>query len=152
MSNTPQRDNKPPNGPGGPRPGFSGRGVAFWLLLVLLLVVIFQWYTGQRSTSNTITFSAFAEQVESGNVAEFTIVGEKGVGRLGEQVPMTVVDGTIRPVREFTVVLQRKDDYYEWLREDNPDVRFEVEEPSDPWLTQILTDRKSTRLNSSHYS
>ncbi len=139
MSNNPNRDNKPPSGPGGPRGGFTGRGVAFWLLLVLLLVVVFQWYSGNRTATNKISFSAFAEQVERGNVAELTIVDGNGVGRLAEQVPMTVVDGTIRPVREFTVVLQPKDDYYEWLREYNPDVRFEVEEPRDPWLTQILT-------------
>ncbi len=140
MSQDPKRDNRPPmGGPGGPRPGFTGRGVAFWLLLMLLLVVVFQWYSGKRTTSNLISFSAFAEQVEAGNVAELTIVEGKGVGRLTEQVPMTVVDGTIRPVREFSVVLQRKDDYFEWLRESNPNVRFEVEEPRDPWLTQILT-------------
>ncbi|MEZ4386680.1 MAG: ATP-dependent zinc metalloprotease FtsH [Candidatus Krumholzibacteriia bacterium] len=139
MSQDPKRDNRPPAGPGGPRPGFTGRGVAFWLLLMLLLVVVFQWYSGKHTSSNMISFSAFAEQVESGNVAELTIVEGKGVGRLTEQVPMTVVDGTTRVVREFTVVLQRKDDYYEWLREFNPSVRFEVEEPRDPWLTQILT-------------
>jgi len=140
MSHDPKRDNRPPSGgPGGPKPGFTGRGVAFWLLLMLLMVVVFQWYAGQRTSSNLISFSAFAEQVEVGNVAELTIVDGKGMGRLGEQVPMTVADGTIRPVREFSVVLQRKDDYYEWLREFNPNVRFEVEEPRDPWLTQILT-------------
>ncbi len=47
MSNKPQRDNnRPPQGPGGPRPSFTGRGVAFWLLLLLLLLVVFRWYTG----------------------------------------------------------------------------------------------------------
>jgi len=124
MANNPQRDNKrPPQGPGpgGPRPGFTGRGVAFWLLLMLLLLVVFRWYAGDRRTTNLISFSAFAEQVEQGNLQELTIVGSQAMGRLVEQVPITLLDGTIRPVRDFKVGLMQKENFYDWLKQHNPD-------------------------------
>ncbi len=140
MADKPQRDNKrPPQGPGGPRPGFSGRGVAFWLLLLLLLLVVFRWYAGERGSTNTISFSAFAEQVEKGNLQELTITGSRAMGRLIEQVPITLLDGSIRPVRDFRVGLMQKENFYDWLKQNNADVRVVVEEPSDPWLTQFLT-------------
>ncbi|MDD5719805.1 MAG: ATP-dependent zinc metalloprotease FtsH [Candidatus Krumholzibacteria bacterium] len=140
MVHKPQRDNKrPPQGPGGPRPGFTGRGVAFWLLLMLLLLVVFRWYAGERRATNVISFSAFAEQVEKGNLQELTIVGGQAMGRLGEQVPITLLDGSIRPVRDFKVGLMQKENFYDWLKLHNPNVRVVVEEPSDPWLTQFLT-------------
>jgi cell division protease FtsH len=140
MANKPPRDNKqPPQGPGGPRPGFTGRGLAFWLLLMLMLLVVFRWYAGERRTTNVISFSAFAEQVEKGNLQELTITGNQAMGRLIEQVPITLLDGSIRPVRDFRVGLMQKDNFYDWLREYNRDVRVVVEEPSDPWVTQFLT-------------
>lgn len=142
MANNPQRDNKrPPQGPGpgGPRPGFTGRGVAFWLLLLLLLLVVFRWYAGERSGTNVISFSAFAEQVEKGNLQELTITGGQATGRLVEQVSITLLDGNIRPVRDFKVGLMQKENFYDWLKQHNPNVRVVVEEPSDPWLTQFLT-------------
>ena len=140
MSNDPKRDNKSPQGgPGGPRPGFTGRGVAFWLLLLLLLLVVFRWFAGDQRASSEITFSTFTEQVEKGNVEELTIVGDRGLGRLASEVTIPLKTGQMQAVRDFSVGLQRKDDYYEWLREFNPNVRFMVEEPSDPWLTQFLT-------------
>jgi len=140
MVHKPQRDNKRPlQGPGGPRPGFTGRGVAFWLLLMLLLLVVFRWYAGERRATNVISFSAFAEQVEKGNLQELTIVGGQAMGRLGEQVPITLLDGSIRPVRDFKVGLMQKENFYDWLKLHNPNVRVVVEEPSDPWLTQFLT-------------
>jgi len=143
MSNKPQRDNnRPPGGgggPGGPRPSFTGRGVAFWLLLLLLLLVVFRWYASERTTASTISYSAFAEQVEKGNLQELTIIGNRATGRLVEQVPITLLDGSIRPVKEFEVGLLAKENFYDWLRETNPDVRVVVEEPRDPWLTQFLT-------------
>jgi len=140
MSNKPQRDpNRPSQGPGGPRPGFTGRGVAFWLLLLLLLLVVFRWYSGEHATTSTISFSAFAEQVEKGNLQELTIVGSNGLGRLREQVPITLLDGSIRPVMDFKVGLMQKENFYDWLKATNPEVRVVVEEPRDPWLTQFLT-------------
>ncbi len=140
MSKKPQRDNnRPPQGSGGPRPSFSGRGVAFWLLLFLLLLVIFRWYTGEQRTTSIITFSTFTEQVEKGNVEKLTIVGDEGIGRLTAEVTIPLKDGNMRPVRDFQVGLQKKDDYYEWLRAFNPNVSFQVERPREPWLTQFLT-------------
>ncbi|MDY0109795.1 MAG: ATP-dependent zinc metalloprotease FtsH [Candidatus Krumholzibacteria bacterium] len=140
MVHKPQRDNKRPlQGPGGPRPGFTGRGVAFWLLLMLLVLVVFRWYAGERRATNVISFSAFAEQVEKGNLQELTIVGGQAMGRLGEQVPITLLDGSIRPVRDFKVGLMQKENFYDWLKLHNQNVRVVVEEPSDPWLTQFLT-------------
>jgi cell division protease FtsH len=113
--------------------------VAFWLLLFLLLVVVFRWYASERSTASTISYSAFAEQVENGNLQELTIIGDRARGRLIEQVPITLLDGSIQPVKDFEVGLLGKENFYDWLRETNPDVRVVVEEPSDPWLTQFLT-------------
>jgi len=140
MSNKPQRDNKPPLGPGGPRPGFTGRGVAFWLLLLLLLLVVFKWYAGERATSEIISYSAFAEQVEKGNLQELTIIGGRTAkGRLNDEAPITLLDGTIRPVREFQVGLLAKENFFDWLRENNANVRVVAEEANDPWLTQFLT-------------
>ncbi|HOX24879.1 MAG TPA: ATP-dependent zinc metalloprotease FtsH [Candidatus Krumholzibacteria bacterium] len=140
MSNKPQRNPiRPPQGPGTPRPGFTGRGVAFWLLLLLLLLVVFRWYSGEHTATSTISFSAFAEQVEKGNLQELTIVGPNGIGRLAEQAPITLLDGSIRPVKDFKVGLMQKENFYDWLKEHNPEVRVVVEEARDPWLTQFLT-------------
>jgi len=139
MSKKPQRDKKSSSGPGGSRPSLTGRGVAFWLLLLLLLLVVFRWYSGEQRTTSGITFSTFTEQVEKGNIEELTILGDEGYGRLVDEVTIPLKDGAMRPVRDFQVGLQKKDDYYEWLRTYNPDVRFMVERPHESWLTQVLT-------------
>jgi cell division protease FtsH len=84
-------------------PGFrspflgNARNIAFWVVLLLLVLVMFQMFSGGTSTSaQTIPYSDFVASVEAGDV--------KAVELDGERVLITTVDGTklltIRPYGE----------------------------------------------------
>ena len=141
MSNKPQRDNNRPPvvGPAARAPASPAVAWRSGCCLLLLLLVVFQWYASERTIATPSASAPSPSRSRRATCRADHRRRQAARGRLIEQVPITVLDGTIRPVREFEVVLQRKDDYYEWLRESNPDVRVEVEEPRDPWLTQFLT-------------
>ena len=61
------------------KPLGNARNIAFWVVLFLLILVLFNLFSGGQSTMNTrtISYSEFVEAVRSGDVDEVTIDGER---------------------------------------------------------------------------
>ena len=55
------------------------RNIAFWIVLFLLLIALFNVFSSGKnlSSSTEISFSEFLNQVEKGNVASVRLDGEK---------------------------------------------------------------------------
>lgn len=81
----------------------NARNFAFWIVLFLLMIMLFNMFsTGQSTTSaRTVGYSDFISRVDSGEVSRVTIDGERivFVGRDGQQY------STIRP--DDTTLTQR---------------------------------------------
>ncbi len=75
-------------------PGCSLFGMSIWLIL---LVVASLWVVGvfDRGQAVEISYSAFRQQVEEGNVARVTVTGEQIQGELKEPAEKQVDDETV---------------------------------------------------------
>ncbi len=74
------------------------RNIAFWAVLFLLALALFNLFNGGQSSlsSRTVGFSEFISRVETGEVSEVTLDGEKVVFRAGDgnEYVTIVPDGT----------------------------------------------------------
>ena len=61
----------------------NARNLAFWVVLFLLILMLFNLFSGDRSTmaTNTRSYSDFVAAVEAGQVSEVTLDGERVVYR-----------------------------------------------------------------------
>ena len=57
----------------------NARNIAFWVVLFLLILALFQMFNGGATTqaSRTVSYSEFIAQVEAGDVASVTLDGER---------------------------------------------------------------------------
>ncbi|MEL6167180.1 MAG: ATP-dependent zinc metalloprotease FtsH [Pseudomonadota bacterium] len=57
----------------------NARNIAFWVVLFLLILALFNLFSGGQSTmsSRSISYSEFVEAVDSGDVSEVTLDGER---------------------------------------------------------------------------
>ena len=64
----------------------NARNIAFWVVLFLLILALFNLVTGGQSTmaNNSVSYSDFVERVESGDVSNATIDGERIVFRASD--------------------------------------------------------------------
>ena len=64
----------------------NARNIAFWVVLFLLILALFNLISGGQSTINsaTVSYSDFVDRVEAGSVTNATIDGEKIVFREGD--------------------------------------------------------------------
>jgi len=71
------------------------RNVAFWVVLFLLILALFNLFSGGQSVTSqrSISYSEFIDQVEGGNVASVTLDGERVLIRAGDGQQYS----TIRP-------------------------------------------------------
>lgn len=69
------------------------RNVAFWVVLFLLILALFNLFSGGQSTVNarSITYSDFVERVEQGDVASVILDGEQVMIRTGDGQQYTTV-------------------------------------------------------------
>lgn len=70
----------------------NARNIAFWVVLFLLILALFNLFNGGQTTANsrTIPYSDFISRVESGDVSQVTLDGEKIVIRSGTEQYTTV--------------------------------------------------------------
>ncbi|TCO72985.1 ATP-dependent zinc metalloprotease FtsH [Rhodovulum euryhalinum] len=95
----------------------NARQIAFWVVLFLLILALFNLFSGGQGTmaSRTISYTEFLQSVESGAVSSVTIDGERAVIR--------DTDGTT-----VTTILPKGADITDRLLEKNVDVRAEPQE------------------------
>ena len=57
----------------------NARNIAFWVVLLILIMALFQLFNGGQATSSsqTLTYSEFIQRVESGQVSSVTLDGER---------------------------------------------------------------------------
>ncbi len=64
----------------------NARNIAFWVVLFLLILALFNLISGGQSNmaTSTVPYSDFVERVEGGSVSNATIDGERIVFRDGD--------------------------------------------------------------------
>jgi len=151
MSPTPGRKNPGPgkkpgkksnNGPRkGPKtPQIPGKTAGFWILLVFLVFLVYQMIYIDRSAVFELTYSAFREQVETGNLRNIAKTGLDVNGELKEKTTLTVKDGTLKEVDRFhTRLLSDRDDFAEWIEATNPQATLVGEALKTNWWAHFLT-------------
>ncbi|WP_226898574.1 ATP-dependent zinc metalloprotease FtsH [Mangrovicoccus algicola] len=76
----------------------NARNIAFWVVLFLLILALFNLFSGGQSTmsSRSISYSEFVESVESGEVNSVTLDGEKALirGNDGQDYVAIIPQGT----------------------------------------------------------
>ncbi len=126
--------------PSGGRNQVPGRTAMFWLLLLVLVFVAFQFMSYQREPVYTISYNAFHEQVESGNIARLVKTDRTIDGELAEPANLPLENGSTVSVKKFQLVLPSEDpDFNEWVRSKNPDAWIAGAEPKTSWWTIIAT-------------
>jgi len=70
----------------------NARNIAFWVVLFLLILALFNLFNGGQSTasSRTIPYSDFISRVEAGDVSQVTLDGEQIIIRSGTDQFVTV--------------------------------------------------------------
>jgi cell division protease FtsH len=136
----PRGPNRPPHGPSN-RPPLPGKTAGFWILLIVLLFIAFQMMVVDRHPERAISYSAFAEQVEAGNIRSLTKTGLDVVGEFAEAVRIPVGDSDdMQLVQRFKVTLLTEDpNFPKWVEEKNPRAKLEGASPKINWISTILT-------------
>ena len=142
--NSPRRgdgpDKRPPRGPSMKTPQIPGKTAGFWILLVFLVFLVYQMIYIDRSTLQEITYTAFDEQVEAGNIRGLTKTGLDVNGELNEKTTLTVKDGTLKEVDRFhTRLLSDDPDFYTWVKTANPAASLVGESQKTNWWAHFLT-------------
>ena len=111
----------------------NARNIAFWVVLFVLVLALFNLFSGGQSSLNSrsISFSDFIEKVDSGDVTSVTLDGEK--------VMFRTKDGG-----SYTSIKPQGEEVTDRLIQKNVDVRAEPQEQSGfmsllgVWLPFIL--------------
>ncbi len=71
----------------------NARNIAFWVVLFVLILALFNLFSGSGSTlqSREVTYSEFVESVENGQVSNVTLDGEQVRFRRGESDYVTIL-------------------------------------------------------------
>ena len=77
----------------------NARNIAFWVILFLLILALFNLFSGGQSQVNnrTVAFSDFVQQVESGAVVSATLDGENVQFTTGDGTYTTIAPGDAEP-------------------------------------------------------
>ena len=59
----------------------NARNIAFWVVLLILVMALFQLFSGNQTTmsSRSLSYSDFVERVDAGQVSKVVLDGEKVV-------------------------------------------------------------------------
>ena len=89
----------------------NARNIAFWVVLFLLILALFNLFSGGQSTmqSNTRSYSDFVQAVETGQVTQATIDGEEVRYRTTDGRDFT----TIRPETADVTPVTLRSAYYD---------------------------------------
>ena len=120
-----------------PRYGRATKTMAFWAVLILLLLVVFQTVYNNQGREAQIVYTEFLQQVDEGNIRELRIVDQEVQGEL-KTLAMTEFQGVSQAYTRFKVIVPRQEEgLVELIREKNPNVTIDVGLPGTKW-TQIM--------------
>ena len=100
----------------------NARNIAFWVVLFLLILALFQMFSGSTSTqsSRAVAYSEFIARVESGDVASVTLDGER--------VNVRGADGSL-----YSTIAPQDPSLTDRLIATGVEVRAEAQEASGIW-------------------
>ncbi|MGH7545273.1 MAG: ATP-dependent metallopeptidase FtsH/Yme1/Tma family protein, partial [Gemmatimonadota bacterium] len=126
-----------PNRPTPSRWGRFSKGLALWLLIILIPIALYQVVNPRQGRVQELTYTDFLRQVESGNVAEVTITeGRRIEGVLKSGLPGG--ESSAEAVRDFKTLLPAENDpSVIRLLHDNG-VVIRAEEAQTSWLVYVL--------------
>ena len=99
----------------------NARNIAFWLVLLLLIVALFNLFNGGQAQMNSqeIAYSEFVDRVERGDVSEVTLDGERIIGKAGTE--------------QFAVIKPEGVDVTDVLLENNVEINAKSQEQNGLW-------------------
>lgn len=134
----PQRKRRPPEGKKEEFKWRKGtRTLIFWVILLLLSISLFQYYSRSKRDVVTITYTEFMQQLEKSNVKKVTLVEKDVQGEFVREISKTVGRQTGR-FSKFELHIPFEDPgLLEKLEAKN--VEIDAESPTTNWSGIILT-------------
>ncbi|MCX7644174.1 MAG: ATP-dependent zinc metalloprotease FtsH [Rhodobacteraceae bacterium] len=83
----------------------NARNIAFWVVLFLLILALFNLFSGGQGTmqSRTVPYSTFVQRIDAGEVSQVTFDGERATFRSTDgQSYVTVLPNSAEVLREVT--------------------------------------------------
>jgi len=113
------------------------RTLIFWVILLLLSISLFQYYSRSKRDVVTITYTEFMQQLEESNIKKVTLVEKDIQGEFAREISKTVGKQTGR-FSKFELHIPFEDpSLLEKLEAKN--VEIDAESPSTNWSGIILT-------------
>jgi len=81
-NSAPRKSGKGGPPPKGPKFGNVSKNIAFWLLIILLPITLFNLLSPQKEAVRKINYSQFVKFVDEGQVKSVTIIEKKVIGKL----------------------------------------------------------------------
>jgi cell division protease FtsH len=116
------------------------RTLLMWVLFILLAVLVMRFMNVGNINEKLITFTAFEEQIRSGNVSELVVVKDSHIqGKLVS--PSTITEGnrTVSYDAFRTTSPEVDRDYANEIAKSNPNIIIDFKERSQPWFQIFLT-------------
>jgi cell division protease FtsH len=126
-----------PNRPAPSRWGRFSKGLALWLLIILVPLALIQIVNANAARVQELTYSDFIRHVTSGNVTEVTVIdGRQVEGELKEGLPADGPGG--QRTKDFRTLLPAKDDpsLIQLLQDNQVEIR--AEEARTPWFAYLF--------------
>ncbi|RLB12846.1 MAG: cell division protein FtsH, partial [Deltaproteobacteria bacterium] len=133
------RNKKGSPSPKGPRFGNVSKNLAFWLLIILLPITIFNFLSPKKETIRKINYSQFLNYVEEGKVKSVTIIEKKILGRLkaGSTLGDRTTGGSLGSIERFQTFIPFEDPaLVERLQ--SAGVEINSRPPSANWVTHLV--------------
>jgi len=124
---------------GGP-PARPLRTLAFWVVLLLLAILLFQFYSDNRAQELRISYSEFRAQVEAGNLKGVTYTSSREVhGELKDEGVAIIHEKRV-PYSRFYVRLPMDDpSLVHLIEEKNPQADIDAQGERFSWMTAFGT-------------
>ena len=115
------------------------RTLAFWAMLVLLTVIIFEFYFSARTREVQISYSRFFKEIHAANVSSVVISGKEVKGALRSQGSLEV-RGRKVTFKEFKVWLPTEDaDLPDKIWKKNPEAEITSEPEGMNWVGILIS-------------
>jgi cell division protease FtsH len=129
-----------PKRPNVPNQGKPFRSAAFWVILAIGLLAVFQIVQFQKVPVVDITYTQFMKEVEAGNIQEITFTGQQVEGVLVSESTVAV-GNTAKQVKQFRTVLPfapSDSDLAQKVQEKNPDALIKAKLSEGNWWLRVL--------------
>ncbi len=115
------------------------RTLAFWAMLILLTVIIFEFYFSSRTREVQISYSKFFKEIQASNVAGVVISGKEVKGTLRSQASLDV-RGRKVAFKEFKVWLPTEDaELPDKIWKKNPEAEIASEPEGMNWVGILIS-------------